>query len=62
MKSVKTEPATEFERFDANMRKLLALPRGVFLQRLEEFKKKPGSRGPKRKVKPSPGPADPPLA
>ena len=51
---MKTEThPTEFERFDANMRKLLALPRDVFQQRLEEFKKKPGSRGPKRKLKPS---------
>jgi hypothetical protein len=56
--------SAEFEQFDAGMRKLLALPREVFQKRLDEFKNKPGSRGPKRKVKRpvSHGPADAPQA
>jgi len=63
MQSVKTEPhSPEFRRFDATMGKLLAVPRDVFQKRLAELKAKPGTRGPKRKVKPSvsPAPADPP--
>jgi hypothetical protein len=52
MKSMKSEPQPpEFQRFDANMEKLLALPREVFQKRLKEFKERPGTRGPKRKVK-----------
>ena len=49
----------EFQRFDASMAKLLAVPRDVFQKRLKEFKERAGTRGPKRKVKPSasPGPA-----
>jgi hypothetical protein len=54
----------EFDRFDANMQKLLAVPREVFQRRLAELKAKPGTRGPKRKVKPSAShdPAAPPQA
>jgi hypothetical protein len=63
MKPVKTEPhPPEFQRFDATMEKLLAVPRDVFQKRLADLKAKPGTRGPKRKFKPSasPGLADPP--
>jgi hypothetical protein len=49
----------EFQRFDKTMKRLLAVPRDEFQKRLKEFKERPGTRGPKRKVKPpaSPGPA-----
>jgi hypothetical protein len=60
MESMKSDPhPSEFERFDATMKTLLAVPRDVFQKRLKEFKDRPGTRGPKRKVKPpaSPGPA-----
>ena len=60
---MKTEPhSSEFRRFDATMEQLLAVPRDVFQKRLAELKAKPGTRGPKRKVKPSAshGPVDPP--
>jgi hypothetical protein len=55
---MKNHPS-EFQRFDHTMKRLLAVPRDLFQKRLKEFKEKPGSRGPKRKVKPpaSPGPA-----
>lgn len=43
----------EFKRFDDTMKTLLAVPREVFQKRLKEFKERPGTRGPKRKVKPS---------
>jgi len=53
------ERSPEFQQFDATMKTLLAVPRDVFQKRLKEFKERPGTRGPKRKVKPpaSPGPA-----
>jgi hypothetical protein len=57
---VKCDPhPSEFERFDATMKMLLAVPRDVLQKRLKEFKERPGTRGPKRKVKPpaSPDPA-----
>jgi hypothetical protein len=60
MKSMKADPQPpEFQRFDDTMKRLLAVPREVFQKRLKEFKDRPGTRGPKRKVKPSasPGPA-----
>jgi hypothetical protein len=60
MKSMKPDPQpSEFQRFDATMKTLLAVPRDVFQKRLKEFKERPGTRGPKRKVKPpaSPDPA-----
>jgi hypothetical protein len=60
MESMKADPhPPEFERFDAAMKTLLAVPREVFQKRLKEFKERPGTRGPKRKVKPpaSPDPA-----
>jgi hypothetical protein len=44
---------SEFERFDATVGRLLAVPRDQFQRRLNEFKAQPGKRGPKRKVKPS---------
>jgi hypothetical protein len=54
MESMKSDPQPpEFQRFDAAMKTLLALPRDVFQRRLKEFKERPGTRGPKRKVKPS---------
>jgi hypothetical protein len=57
MKAMKADPhPPEFQRFDDNMKRLLALPRDVFQKRLKEFKEKPGTRGPKRKVKPSASP------
>ena len=57
MNPVKTEPKPqEFQNFDAAMGKLMAVPRNVFQKRLQEFKDKPGTRGPKRKVKPSASP------
>lgn len=61
MKSMKTDKLSpEFKRFDAAIGKLLAVPREVYQARLAEWKASPGSRGPKRKVKPdaSPGPVD----
>ena len=57
---MKADPQSpEFQRFDATMKTLLAVPRDVFQKRLKEFKERPGTRGPKRKVKPpaSRGPA-----
>jgi len=63
MEPVKTEPhSKEFQRFDATMEKLLAVPRDIYQARLAAWKAAPGSRGPKRKIKPSasPAPADPP--
>ena len=49
---MKAEPQpSEFQRFDAAMGKLLSVPRDVFQKRLQEFKDRPGTRGPKRKVK-----------
>jgi hypothetical protein len=52
MKSMKSDThPPEFQRFDATMKTLLAVPRDVFQKRLQEFKAKPGTRGPKRKVK-----------
>jgi hypothetical protein len=57
MKSVKAEShPPEFQRFDAAIGKLLALPRDVYQKRLEEWKASPGARGPKvrRKVKQPP--------
>jgi hypothetical protein len=54
---VKSDPhPPEFKRFDDNMKRLLAVPREVFQKRLKEFKERPGTRGPKRKVKPSASP------
>jgi hypothetical protein len=59
MKSKQTDPqSTEFQRFDATMKTLLAVPRDVFQKRLKEFKERPGTRGPKRKIK-SPASPDP---
>ena len=60
MKSMKPDPhPPEFQRFDENMKRLLAVPREVFQKRLKEFKEREGTRGPKRKIKPpaSHGPA-----
>jgi hypothetical protein len=41
----------EFERFDATMGRLLAVQPETYKKRLEEFKERPKTRGPKRKVK-----------
>jgi hypothetical protein len=49
----------EFQLFDANIVKLLAVPRDVFQKRLKEFKEREGTRGPKRKASPPPPPALP---
>jgi hypothetical protein len=62
MGNVKTDPPNpEFARFDAGIRQLLTVPRKAYQERLEALKAKPGTRGPKRKVKPSasPDPAAP---
>jgi hypothetical protein len=65
MKLVKTEShSPEFRRFDAAITQLLSVPREEYQKRLAEWKEKPGTRGRKRKIKPSvsPVPADPPQA
>jgi len=55
---VKTEPETssDFERFDALVRKVLSVPRAEIMRREAEYRKRslenPNRRGPKRKVKP----------
>jgi hypothetical protein len=64
MNPVKITPRSkEFQRFDAAIRQILAVPREVYQKRLEEWKDKPDQRGRTRKVKhpsASPAPADPP--
>ena len=65
--AVKTEPhSKEFQRFDATIKQLLAVPREEYQKRLAAWIEKPGTRGPKRKVKQpsaaSHGPADQPQA
>lgn len=55
--------SSEFEAFDALLRKVLAVPHAEIVRREAEYKRQseqnPKRRGPKRKVKPSaPGPAD----
>jgi hypothetical protein len=65
---VKTQARpSEFQRFDAAIVKLLAMPRDVYRARLAEWKANPGSRErPKRKIKQpsavSPASVDPPQA
>lgn len=58
------KPSSEFEAFDALLRKVLTVPHAEIVRREAEYKKQaaqnPKRRGPKPKVKPSsgPGPAD----
>lgn len=62
MNSMKTGPhSKEFQRFDATMGKLLAVPRDVYQARLAAWKEEPGTRGPKRKVKQPPAPSHDPA-
>jgi len=49
MEPMKNEPESphslEFQRFDATIGKLLAIPRDVYQARLAAWKENPGSRG-----------------